>query len=197
MSKEGSDRQICRALGHLTLKATCWLAVWFCLFGAAIAVGLPGSLEERFANLVLLGLLPALGLIVTGYILDQALKRSCKFCQIVAARVARVQISLLARKRAGNWLQRLYSGKQGLRHFRGFLVQFSCLLIRGTARFLLKAQNFLREDHGFKHTNAPHFVSATPLGSRQTRPPAQNIHNRCVTEDSFHSGWASRSRSNR
>ena len=137
--------------------------------------------------------------IVSGYI-DQ-LKRSCKLCH-VAARIARVQILSLA---AGNWLQRLNSSRQTLqfvfnarlRHFRFALVKFSCLLIRGTARFILKAQNFLREDHGFKHTNAPHFVSATPLGSRQTRPPAQNLHNCCVTEDSFHSGWASRSRSNR
>src|SRR5215218_10622743 len=128
MIQRWSNQKTCRAVGRITLQANCWLAVWFCLFGAAIAVGLPGSLEERFANLVFLGLLPALGLIVTGYILDQALKRSCKLCQIIAARIARVQIFLLAWKRAGNWLQRLYSGKQGLRHFRGFLVQFSCLL---------------------------------------------------------------------
>jgi len=185
MSQEWSDRQICRALGQITLRANCWLAVWFCVFGAAIAVGLPGPLEERFANLVLLGLLPALGLIVTGYILDQALKRSCKFCQIIAARIARVQIFVLARKRAGNWLQRLHSGKQTpqfvfnarLRHFRFALIQFLCLLIRGTARFILKAQHFispLSEPYGtqdFRTTNARHFVSACPRGPFQPRPP--------------------------
>ena len=86
MSQKWSDRQTCRALGQMTLKANCWLAVWwFCFFGAAIAVGLPGSLEERFANLLLLGVLPALGLILSGFILDQALKQSCKLCQIIAA----------------------------------------------------------------------------------------------------------------
>ena len=175
MSQEWSDRQICRALGQITLKTNCWLAVWFCAFGAALAVGLPGSLEERFANLVLLGLMPALGLIVSGYIFDQALRRSCKLCQIIAVRIARVQIFLLARKRAGNWLHRLHSGRQTLqfvlngrlRHFRFSLVQFSCLLIRGTARFIMKAQNFLREDRygmqGFKNTNAPHLFQPRDL----------------------------------
>jgi hypothetical protein len=66
--------------------------------------------------------------IVSGYILDQ-LKRSH-----VAARIARVQIFSLA------------AGNARLRHFRFALVQFSCLLIRGTARSILKAQHFIRQD---------------------------------------------------
>ena len=106
--------------------------------------------------------------IVSGYI-DQ-LKRSCKLCH-VAARIARVQILSLA---AGNWLQRLNSSRQTLqfvfnarlRHFRFALVKFSCLLIRGTARSILKAQHFIRQDRygmqDFRTTNAPHSVPASP-----------------------------------
>jgi hypothetical protein len=172
MSQKRSDRQTCRALGQMTLKANCWLAIWwFCFFGAAIAVGLPGSLEERFANLLLLGVLPALGLVLSGFILDQALKRSCKVCQIIAGRIGRLQIFWLARNGAGNWLQGL--GRRmlqlvvnaRLRNFRSALVQFSCLIIRGTARFILKAQHFIRQDrygmHDFRTTNTPHVVSAS------------------------------------
>jgi len=65
--------------------------------------------------------------IVSGYILDQ-LKRSH-----VAARIARVQIFSLV------------AGNARLRHFRFAVVQFSCLLIRGTARSILKAQHFIRQ----------------------------------------------------
>ena len=113
--------------------------------------------------------------IVSGYI-DQ-LKRSCKLCH-VAARIARVQILSLA---AGNWLQRLNSGRQTLqfvfnarlRHFRFALVKFSCLLIRGTARSILKAQHFIRQDRygmqDFRTTNAPHSVPASP--HRPWQPP--------------------------
>jgi hypothetical protein len=52
--------------------------------------------------------------------------------------------------------------------FRFALVQFSCLLIRGTARSILKAQHFIRQNRygmqSFRTTNAPHFVSASPRG---------------------------------
>ena len=82
---------------------------------------------------------------------------------------------------AGNWLQRLNSSRQTLqfvfnarlRHFRFALVKFSCLLIRGTARSILKAQHFIRQDRygmqDFRTTNAPHSVSASP--HRPWQPP--------------------------
>ena len=96
--------------------------------------------------------------IVSGYI-DQ-LKRSCKLCH-VAARIARVQIFSLV------------AGNARLRHFRFALVKFSCLLIRGTARSILKAQHFIRQDRygmqDFRTTNAPHSVPASP--HRPWQPP--------------------------
>ena len=60
-----------------------------------------------------------------------------------------------------------------LRHFSFALVQFSCLLIRTTARSILKALHFIRQDRygrqDFRTTNTPHSVPASPhlgLGNR-------------------------------
>ena len=69
---------------------------------------------------------------------------NCKLCHVAT----RVQTFSLA---AGN------------ARLRFALFQFSCLLIRGTARSILKAQHFIRQGRygmqGFRTTNAPHFVS--------------------------------------
>ena len=164
MIQRWSNQKTCRAVGRITLQANCWLAVWFCCFGAAIAVGLPGSMEERFSNLLLLGLIPAAGLIVSGYALDQALKQGCKLCQIIATRVARAQILGHGRKTVGNWLhpgrrtvQVVFNAR--LQQFRFALVHFPCLFIRNAARFILKGQNLVKQyRYGvqrFETTTAP------------------------------------------
>ena len=111
--------------------------------------------------------MPAAGLVVSEHALNQALKRGCKLCQIIGARVAKAQILGRGRRKVDDWLQRLHSVRQTvqvvinvrLQLFRFALVHFSCLFIRNAARFILKGQNLVKQyRYGvqrFETTTAP------------------------------------------
>ena len=61
-----------------------------CLFlGAALAVFVSGSFEQRIGNLLIFGLMPAIGFYATGHMLDQLLIFGVKFCDILIVRCSR------------------------------------------------------------------------------------------------------------
>jgi hypothetical protein len=61
-----------------------------CLFlGAALAVFVSGSFEQRIGNLLIFGLMPAIGFYATGHMLDQLLILCVKFCDMLIVRCSR------------------------------------------------------------------------------------------------------------
>ena len=68
-----------------------------CLFlGAALAVFVSGSFEQRIGNLLIFGLMPAVGFYATGHMLGHLLIFGVKLCDMLIARCSR-RVLLVAR----------------------------------------------------------------------------------------------------
>ena len=120
----------CTQVGQSTQTAGTFLA-GLCLFsGATFAAFMPASLENRIVYFLFVGLIPSLASYVSGLILRQILGLSCKLCEIIVARSVRL-LAPFANSLASH---RRYW------HVHKLVFQFSCLLIRSTARFLIRMQ---------------------------------------------------------
>ena len=143
-----------------TRTTSSFLAVWCVFLGGAIAAFLPASVEERLVNLLIFGLMPAFVIYVSGHILSHVLGFLCKLCELVASSLLR-QLAWVAtgctKTLTGCWMtiegwtQRLFhlsritysSMRRQRRHLSNFAFDLSCLLIRNTARLIIKAQHWV------------------------------------------------------
>ena len=71
------------------------LALVCLLLGAALAVFVSGSFEQRIGNSLIFGLMPAIGFYATGHMLNQLLIFGVKLCDILVVRCSR-KVLLLA-----------------------------------------------------------------------------------------------------
>jgi hypothetical protein len=75
--------------GPAVIRVGNYLAL-VCLFlGAAFAVFVSGSVEQRIGNLLIFGLMPAVGFYATGHMLGQLLIFGVKLCDMLIARCSR------------------------------------------------------------------------------------------------------------
>jgi hypothetical protein len=141
-------------LGLAALRAGGLLAVLCLSFGTAFAAFVPASLEQRIGSLFLFGLIPAVGFYAAGHILSQLLMFSSQLCEMIVARCFRcVVLSVNALMswvvpRVSNSLEKLpalrqkadYSVRRCCWHVHAAVFDFSCLLIRSAARFIIRMQ---------------------------------------------------------
>ena len=155
-------------LSQATLRCSNALAISCLFFGTAFAVLVPTSLEQRIVSSFLFGLVPAVCLHIGGYALSRVLAISSKLCETVAARCFRCLVPLLnnfviclsspvsdAPVQSAILLVRFLSSKlHALRqeafcsikslywHAGPAIFQFSCLLVRNTALFIIRLQTY-------------------------------------------------------
>ena len=153
-------------LGPAILRAGNFLAILCLLFGTAFILFVPASLEQRIGSLFFFGFIPAAGFCAAGHILSQLLALGSKLCEMIAARCFRclallvnnfvIWVSppvsgasigclmalarcLLSKLSALN--QRAY---RSIRHrcwrAHAAFIEFLCLLIRSSARFVIRMQ---------------------------------------------------------
>ena len=160
-----NPRQSSQQLSLATLRAGNFLCVISLFFGVAAAF-VSGSLEQRIGSLLFFGLLPAAGFHAGGIILGRLLALSSEVCERIAALcfrwlahvvkkdltlasgfVSRVSVRYLTvPARIVVWKVSRPSGMAcrsidlGCRHADRAIFEFSCLLIRSGARFILRMQ---------------------------------------------------------
>ena len=161
-----------RAAGQLasaTLRAGNFLAV-MCLFLGMAAAFVPASLEQRIGSLFFFGLIPAAGFHAGGLALGHLLAFSSELCEMIAAlcfrclaRVVKKFMTLvspsvsyasarylmmparcLLSKMSNLSGSACRSIHRGCRHADRAMLEFSCLLIRSGARFILRMQAYWR-----------------------------------------------------
>jgi hypothetical protein len=130
------------------------LAVVCLSFGAAFAAFASGSFEQRIGNLFFLGLIPAVAVFVGGHILGQLLVVSSKLCDAIVVGSFRYATLLLKELLSwvgthfSNWLASLpavrqkvcYSAHRYYARVSHVSFDFSCLLIRSVARFVIRIE---------------------------------------------------------
>jgi hypothetical protein len=120
----------CRRVGRSAQAAGTFLAGLCLVLSATFAAIMPASFENRIVYFLFVGLVPSLASYVSGLILRHILGLSCRFCEIILTRGAR----LVARVANNPAIYLCY------RHIHKMVFRFGCLLIRGAARFLIKMQ---------------------------------------------------------
>jgi hypothetical protein len=138
--------------GPAALRAGNLLAVVCVSFGAGFAAFVPAPLEQRIGSLVFFGLMPAIGFYTIGQILSQLLVFASELCDVILARCFRWAMLLVTDLMS--WInsdvltssaklpalrQKVYCSA----HCRYWLVRraifdFSCLLVRSAARFMIR-----------------------------------------------------------
>ena len=158
--RQATQYKACTRVIWATQATSGFLAVWCVFFGGAVAAFVPASVEERLVNLLVFGLVPAFVFYVSGHILRLVLGSSCKLCELVAASLLRRLASVAAgctkplsgcRIMIERWAQRLshlsrsayFSMHRQRQHLYKFAFDLSCLLIRTTARSIIKAQHLV------------------------------------------------------
>jgi hypothetical protein len=159
----------CSRVGRATQATAAFLAVLWVFLASAFAAFIPGSpTGMRVEYLFFIGLIPAVGLYVCGHILRLVFGLGCKFCEIVAtycvrrlglvglAKWASEPVSgaldrcamIIARCRltTGQWMENVLGLLCGLIwrwgwHVHRALFDLSCLLIRNTARLVIRIQH--------------------------------------------------------
>jgi hypothetical protein len=137
--------------GPAVLRASNFIAVVCLSFGTAFAAFVPAALGQRIISVFFFGLIPAVGFYACGQILSQLLVLCGELCDMVVARCFRYAVLLV--NELTSWLGPTVSSKlPALRqkvyysvHRRYWrlhraIVDFSCLLIRSTARFIIRRQ---------------------------------------------------------
>jgi hypothetical protein len=137
--------------GPAALRAGNLLAVVCLSCGTAIAAFVPAPLGQRIVSLFFFGLIPAVGFYASGHILSQLLVLSSELCDMILARCFRYAILLVndlmssvgpsVSAKLPALRQKVYYSVQR-RYWRVHraIVDFSCLLIRSAARFIIRMQ---------------------------------------------------------
>ncbi len=141
--------------GPAALRAGNLLAVVCLSFGTALAAFVPAALEQRIVSLFFFGLIPAVGFYAGGHILSQLLVFGGELCDMVVARCFRYAVLLV--NDLMSWLgpgvssklpalrQKVYySVHRSYWRVPRAIVDFSCLLIRSAARFIIRMQQLKR-----------------------------------------------------
>ena len=137
-------------LGPAAVRAGDLLAVLCLFFGTAFAAFVPASLEQRIGSLFLFGLMPAVGFYAGG----QLLMFSSQLCEMIMARCFRCVVLLVNDLMSwgvpgvSNSLEKLpalrqkahYSVRCRCWRVHAAVFDFSCLLIRSAARFIIRMQ---------------------------------------------------------
>jgi len=156
----------CTRVSLATQTASSFLAVWCVFFGVAVAAFVPASVEERFVNLLVFGLMPAFVIYLSGRIVRHVLGSSCKLCELLAASLLRrlawvasgcmksltgCQITIERWSQRVSHMSRIayYSMNHQRRRLYKFVFDLSCLLIRTTARSIIKAQHLVARHRAF------------------------------------------------
>lgn|SRR5262249_12709528 len=160
-----------RAAGQLasaTLRAGNFLAVMSLFLGMAAAF-VPTSLEQRIGSLFFFGLIPAAGFHAGGLALGLLLAFSSELCEMIAAlcfrclaRVVKKFMTLVSPSasyasarylmmparcllsKKSNLSAACRSIHRGCQYADRAMLEFSCLLIRSGARFILRMQAYWR-----------------------------------------------------
>jgi hypothetical protein len=153
-------------LGQATLRAGNLLAITFLFFGIAIAVLVPATLEQRIGSSILLGLMPAVCFHIGGHLLGRLLAVAIGLLEVMATRCFRGLQPPLKKLIVGLrsifgaadryisvfiWLfaSRLHyfrrvmfcSVRRLSWHLSEVILAFSCLLVRSTARSVIRIQD--------------------------------------------------------
>jgi hypothetical protein len=146
-------------------RAANLLSIMSLLFGLAAAF-VPGSLEQRIGSLLLFGLIPAAALHAGGAVLGPLMAFSSELCEVIAALCFRWLARLVKKylKAASQCVSYAsarylmppartvvssmsslsrgasYSIRRSWQHADQAIFEFSCLLIRSGARFILRMQ---------------------------------------------------------
>jgi hypothetical protein len=152
-------------LAPATLRAGNFLAVICVFFGIAAAFA-PASLEQRLGSLLFFGLIPAAAFHVGGFALGRLLGFSSELCEMIAVLCFRCLVRVVRKfmvlvKQFVSYpsatylivptrsvLAKMSSPSEnayrlihrGCRHADRAIFEFSCLLIRSGARFILRMQ---------------------------------------------------------
>ena len=166
--RRSSNVQQSEQPGPATLRAANCLAISCLFLGVAFTAFVSASLEQRIGNLFFFGLIPAVAFYASGHVLSQLLMLGTKLCEVIAEPCFRC-FELLANSLV-IWasppvsassigylmvLVRRPSSKASAlsdnayrsvshRYWRAHaaFVEFLCLLIRSTARFVIGVQAF-------------------------------------------------------
>jgi hypothetical protein len=156
--RQATQYKACTRVIWATQATSGFLAVWCVFFGGAVAAFVPASVEERLVNLLVFGLVPAFVFYVSGHILRLVLGASCKLCELLVASVLRrlswvatgcAKTLTVCRMTIGRCTQRpsyltriaYFSMHRQRQHLYKFAFDLSCLLIRISARSIIKAQH--------------------------------------------------------
>jgi hypothetical protein len=169
-SGTGHNRQLSQA----ALRATSVLAVASLFFGAACAVLIPASLEQRLGSFLFFGLAPAVCLHAGGYILSLALAATGELCEMLATNCFRYAAGLLSLTSTSlmPFLSEIYgrvlavaarldpakvtdlsrSAFLSIHHFswraHAAVYEFACWMVRSVARFLIRIEPVWRSQRG-------------------------------------------------
>jgi hypothetical protein len=158
-------RQSFQQLNLATLRAGNLLSIMSVFFGLAAAL-VPGSLEQRMGSFLFFGLIPAAAFHVGAIVFGGILAFSSELCEVIAvssfrwlARLVKKYLILASRclsypsarylmlpaRTAVSTMSTLNTSaccslRRGYRHANRVIFQFSCLLIRSGARFILRMQ---------------------------------------------------------
>ena len=160
-----SRRQRFAQLSLVTLRVANLLSMMSLLFGLAAAF-VPGSLEQRIGSFLFFGLIPAAALHLGGAVFGPLLAFSSELCEVIIAlcfrwlaRIVKKYVKLASQcvsyrsvrylvppvctVKSSMWsLSRRasYSIRRNCQHAHRAIFEFSCLLIRSGARFILRMQ---------------------------------------------------------
>jgi len=142
-------------LGPAALRVSNLLAIGSILFGAACAAFVPASLEQRIGAVFLFGLIPAIGFHGGGLVLSilfgfssELAERIADLCFRYFARLVTATLLMLNAERSYSLVEYLLDRMRTVlrsidgccRRLDGAIFQFSCLIIRSAALFVLRLQ---------------------------------------------------------
>jgi hypothetical protein len=148
-----------------TIMTARFFAALCILFGVAVSAFVPATLEQKIGNLLLFGLMPAIGLYAAGHILGQLLGLVSELCDKLATRFFRCSARLLiacmtslsgsisnskcvvalglCRLKIFNVARKAYhSTHRHCSHARAGFIELLCLLIRSAAKLVIRMQAF-------------------------------------------------------
>ena len=164
--RRSSNVQQSEQPGPATLRAANCLAISCLFLGVAFTAFVSASLEQRIGNLFFFGLIPAAAFYASGHVLSQLLMLGTKLCEMIAAPcfrcfellanslviwasppVSALSIGLVLVRRPSSKASALSDNAYrsvSHRYWRAHaaFVEFLCLLIRSTARFVIGVQAF-------------------------------------------------------
>jgi hypothetical protein len=138
------------------------------LFGVSVSAFVPATLEQKIGDLLLFGLMPAIGFYAAGHILGQLLGLASELCDKLATRFFRCSARLLiacmtsvsgsmsnsrcivvlgiCRLKIFNVARKAYhSTRRHCSHAHALFIEFLCLLIRSAAKLVIRMQAFYQE----------------------------------------------------